>query len=292
MENAGETRALASIVIGERVRKDMGDIASLTESIRRHGLLHPVVIKPDNTLIAGHRRIEAVRALGWNDVPVTIVNVADLLSAESDENSIRKDFTPTEAVAIGRLIEEQEKPAALARMRCGSPPVVFDDRVDTNRLKKGGRVVVVVARAVGLGESSYYRAKQVVDAAIADPKNFGDLPSRMDETGQIAGAFLEMKRRRRSNPPRDSHTKRDGHRIDKTAPYSPVTQGQKNLANGQRQRIVDCVSTMHGVALGLHKLDIQMALSVSDDEERKAWITQLREIARATRELLSKLESR
>lgn len=38
-----------------------------------------------------------------------------LLIAERDENTCRKDFTPSEAVALGRKLEELEKPAAAER---------------------------------------------------------------------------------------------------------------------------------------------------------------------------------
>src|SRR5690348_10441651 len=105
-----------SIIIGDRFRKDMGDIQSLAASIKRHGLLHPVVVKKDKTLVAGHRRIEAVRRLGLQEIAVTIIDVEELLTAERDENTERKDFTPTEAVAIGLLIEEQHK-AKIAEQR-------------------------------------------------------------------------------------------------------------------------------------------------------------------------------
>ena len=60
------------IIIGKRARKDMGDLEGLAASIKRHGLLHPIVIKRDNTLIAGHRRIEAVRLNGDKNIAVTI----------------------------------------------------------------------------------------------------------------------------------------------------------------------------------------------------------------------------
>ena len=99
---------IEKIVIGDRVRKDMGDIKSLAESMKRHGLLHPVVVKNDNSLVAGYRRIEAACLIGWKEIPVTVIDVADLLSAERDENAERKDFTPTEAVALGRLVQEKQ----------------------------------------------------------------------------------------------------------------------------------------------------------------------------------------
>ena len=47
------TLDIASIRVGERRRKDMGDIASLARSIADVGLLHAVVVTPDGRLIAG-----------------------------------------------------------------------------------------------------------------------------------------------------------------------------------------------------------------------------------------------
>jgi len=44
---------LSDIVIGARHRKDLGDIAALAASIADVGLLHAIVVTPDNRLIAG-----------------------------------------------------------------------------------------------------------------------------------------------------------------------------------------------------------------------------------------------
>lgn len=185
---------LDAIVIGERVRKDMGDLSSLAASMKAHGLLHPVVVKKDRTLVAGHRRLEAARRLGWKEIPVTVVDVDDLLSAERDENQERKDFTPTEAVAIGKLIEEQERPKAIARHKNS---LFGGDAVSaTPRL---GGVREIVAKAVGMGHAKYDQAKAIVAAAEADPERFGDLPSQMDETRNVSGAHREMERRK-GNP--------------------------------------------------------------------------------------------
>lgn len=181
------------IKIGERVRKDMGDIKSLSESMKRHGLLHPVVVKADGMLIAGHRRIEAARLLGWNEIHVTEIEIADLLSAERDENSERKDFAPTEAVEIGRLIEEQERPKAEQRQRQGSAR--GGARAGSVDSTETGSVRDLAAKAVGMGSPKYDQAKKIVAAAEADPENFGDLPSQMDESGNVNGTYREMQRR-------------------------------------------------------------------------------------------------
>jgi len=48
----------------------MGDIEGLARSIDEIGLLHPVVVRPDGTLVAGERHIKACLLLGWQDIPV------------------------------------------------------------------------------------------------------------------------------------------------------------------------------------------------------------------------------
>jgi len=48
------TRRIDKIVVGERHRRDLGDIASLAANVAELGLLHPIVIH--GTLIAGERR--------------------------------------------------------------------------------------------------------------------------------------------------------------------------------------------------------------------------------------------
>lgn len=88
------------IIVGERDRQEFGDIVGLAESIDDLGLLHPVVVTADYQLVAGGRRLEAVKQLGWQEVPVTVVDLAnaeEVLQAESDENTCRKGLTPYEA---------------------------------------------------------------------------------------------------------------------------------------------------------------------------------------------------
>ena len=46
-----------------RFRKDLGDLRPLIESIKRHGLLHPIVLTEDNQLICGRRRLAAYMQL-------------------------------------------------------------------------------------------------------------------------------------------------------------------------------------------------------------------------------------
>jgi len=51
------TRRIDEIVVGERHRRDLGDIDALARSMADPGLLQPIVIRPDDRLLAGHRRL-------------------------------------------------------------------------------------------------------------------------------------------------------------------------------------------------------------------------------------------
>jgi ParB-like chromosome segregation protein Spo0J len=49
------------VIVGNRYRKDFGDLTTLAETIDEHGLLQPIGITEDNVLIFGERRLRAVR---------------------------------------------------------------------------------------------------------------------------------------------------------------------------------------------------------------------------------------
>jgi ParB family chromosome partitioning protein len=63
---------IASITVGPRIRKDIGDIDALAASIAELGLLHPIVIDKHHKLLAGERRLRAAQKLGWTTIPATI----------------------------------------------------------------------------------------------------------------------------------------------------------------------------------------------------------------------------
>ncbi|MFM9920912.1 ParB N-terminal domain-containing protein [Lacisediminihabitans sp. H27-G8] len=97
-------RAVASIRVGHRLRTDLGDLDELVQSIELQGLLQPITISPDGTLICGVRRYAAVLELGWKTVNVWVRSgiSTDLeqLMAEQHENTLRKPFTPLEAARL------------------------------------------------------------------------------------------------------------------------------------------------------------------------------------------------
>ena len=99
---------IKDIKIGNRFRKEVGDITDLVNSIKNNGLLHPISITRSSVLIAGRRRIEAFNKLGFEKIPVTITDIEIKENGEIDENSIRKDFTPEEMVAVKKYLDFRE----------------------------------------------------------------------------------------------------------------------------------------------------------------------------------------
>ena len=51
---------------------DDTDITELADSIKQNGLLSPLVITKNGTIISGHRRYDALKSLGMKEVEVII----------------------------------------------------------------------------------------------------------------------------------------------------------------------------------------------------------------------------
>lgn len=99
---------IADIEIGTRHRRDHGNLSDLAGSIKSEGLLQPIGITSDRVLVFGERRLRACRdILRWETIPARIVNVSSIAAGEFHENEIRKNFTPSERVAILRSLERK-----------------------------------------------------------------------------------------------------------------------------------------------------------------------------------------
>jgi len=169
----------------------MGDIEGLARSIDEIGLLHPVVVRPDGMLVAGERRIKACLLLGWTDIPVTVIDLDAIVRGECDENQKRKDWTPTEAVAIAKALEPMEREAARERQEATQGN--RQSGVEKFTEPEKGRALDKVADAVGLSRPTLTKAQEVIRAAEENPEVYGYLPEKMDQTS-IEKAYREKRR--------------------------------------------------------------------------------------------------
>ena len=108
--------AITEILIDTRRREEMGDLAGLAKSIEQYGLLHPVVLDDNRHLIAGMRRIEACKRLGWTEIEARFhgeLTTEQRDRLELEENIKRKDLTIAEQSknmkALAKQIETELK---------------------------------------------------------------------------------------------------------------------------------------------------------------------------------------
>jgi ParB family chromosome partitioning protein len=91
---------------------DAQELSGLVESIRRHGVLQPIVVRPSvegYEVVAGERRWRAAEAAGLTSVPAIVRSLTDQEALELAlvENLQREDLNPIErARAYSRLMQE------------------------------------------------------------------------------------------------------------------------------------------------------------------------------------------
>lgn len=194
-EGVTATRSVAVIKLGSRLRRSLGDVSSLAQSINDLGLLHPIVLDTNNNLISGERRLAACKALGWRRVPVSVVSLTgnDLLRAERDENTERAPFLPSEMVAIAERFAAMESRAAksrqIAHLKRGT-----NARGGTVPQRDKGATRDRIGKFFGVSGRHYEQAKCVVDAAASDPKRYRPFMEEMDRTGNVSAAYAKTRR--------------------------------------------------------------------------------------------------
>jgi ParB family transcriptional regulator, chromosome partitioning protein len=191
----------SEIVVRERFRLELGDIDGLAESISELGLIQPIAVYPDGTLVAGYRRLVAWMKL-MPDTPIPVLVLLGggrlaALQAEIAENTCRHPMALSEISKLAEAILREETLIAAERRRVGN--------------SRGGKAEVgaapgtdlsksrdVVAAAVGVGHTRLGQALVVTRAADSDPDpQTRELAKReveeMDRTGKVAGPYKRVK---------------------------------------------------------------------------------------------------
>ncbi|HXZ54950.1 MAG TPA: ParB/RepB/Spo0J family partition protein [Burkholderiales bacterium] len=178
-----------------RTKMDDASLQELAASIRKQGLMQPILVRPAGgeryEIIAGERRWRAAKIAGLDDVPVLVREVPDsaALAMALVENIQREDLNPLEeANGVQRLIDEfklthQEAAEAIGRSRTATTnllrlrnlqkPVqamVFDGRLEMGHaralLALEGRRQEAVARRVASRALSVRQTEELVNAIL------------------------------------------------------------------------------------------------------------------------------
>lgn len=110
---------ISDIKIKKRVRKDLGNLDDLKDSLRIYGLLNPITLNSKYELIAGERRLQAAKQLGWTSINANILdNISDVdqLEMEIEENNQRKEFTDEELMEGYKRLQRLRNPGFFYRI--------------------------------------------------------------------------------------------------------------------------------------------------------------------------------
>lgn len=136
-------------------REHVDDIEDLAASIASAGLLQPIVVRRlvgRLTVVAGHRRLAAVKHLRWDTVPVIIradMRPDDVLAAMLIENGQRTDLDPVEEARALRRLKSQMGECTDAALAA---------RVGRGQLHVGNRLAIL---ALPLEDQELLRAGQM-----------------------------------------------------------------------------------------------------------------------------------
>ena len=190
--------------MGSPSRKNLGSLKGLEKSISEYGLLHPIVITPEGVLIAGLRRLEAVKQLGWREIPVHIIPIdsKDIWRASLAENSQRMNLQPSDMVAIAERLREIESDRARKRQLHGKRITPSGNFPEGEK----GEVRNIIARQLNVSGRTLEKATEVVKAAQQEPEKYNSLVEMMDQSRNVHGAYIRLKVLRqieelRINPP-------------------------------------------------------------------------------------------
>lgn len=95
-----------------RVDFDQAEMEELAASVKRHGMIQPIVLRRKGErfeIVAGERRFRAAKLAGWTSVPACLLDVDDRATAELalTENIQRKDLNAIEKAAAFRNYLDQ-----------------------------------------------------------------------------------------------------------------------------------------------------------------------------------------
>jgi ParB family transcriptional regulator, chromosome partitioning protein len=95
-------------------RRRLGAVDELADSLQMHGLLQPIVLRPRSDerfeIVAGHRRFEAAKRLGWTAIPAVVRTTEpdEAYVLTLVENLQRNDLSPKEeSAALEVLVRER-----------------------------------------------------------------------------------------------------------------------------------------------------------------------------------------
>lgn len=172
-----ETRRLKDLKATNPYLRLRTDVSELEKSIQTVGLIAPLVISPDNVILAGARRFQALLNLGFVEAPVVIVDKGELERelVSIDENLVRKDLSKIEIE--GHLRRAKEIYQALnPHEETPAPVEASNEKSEEDEIEKkkivlpAEKFLNIVAEKTGLSPKQIHEAINRDEMAAQDVK--------------------------------------------------------------------------------------------------------------------------
>jgi ParB family chromosome partitioning protein len=176
------------------------ELEELTASIREHGLLQPLMVRPAGPgrfeLVAGERRFRSVQKLGWKEVPVVVREVNDdaLLVLALVENLQREELNAMEEAEGYRTLAER-----FGFTQEEISQAVGKERSTVANMMRLLKLAPSIRRLVEAGDLSMGHARALL--TIEDPVRAADLARAAVKEGW---SVREMERAARGPEPKGS----------------------------------------------------------------------------------------
>ena len=192
--------------------KNSADLTNLKASIRQHGLLQPLVVRPLEhgfEIVAGHRRFAACRSLRWRFIPCKIREFSDRHAYEVQltENLQRKTMDPIEEAEAYQkyIVDFGWGGVSDLGKKIGKSEEYVSHRIQLLRLPEDVKTKVTC---------SDLSVSQALEITTADPSIKTDLADNIVSNNLTVRQIREIKHRLRPGADdRDSHAKSKGDQI-------------------------------------------------------------------------------
>jgi ParB-like chromosome segregation protein Spo0J len=167
-------------------------IEELAEDMEKNGQLQPVEILSDGTIIAGHKRTDAARMLGWTEIDVWVRADLDDDPAAAEirlieDNATRGHYSRLVLARCYLRLKQLRRGSPHARL-CGNESMEFRDLIG-KRFGLSGRTLDRYLRVVRLTPVEVQNAVETDDVPIAVALEVANLEE--PEKQQIAAAIRE-----------------------------------------------------------------------------------------------------
>lgn len=188
--------SLQAHAINQRIYGDEALPDEFVASIKARGILEPIQIKSDGTIISGHRRWQAAKQIGLDAVPVTICDYTNDLDERLAliEFNRQREKTFTQKMNEAEELEAIEKERAKLRQGARSDLPQNKNIVANLPPSEVGKTREKVAKQTGIGSArTYDTAKKLWTKAKEGDEVAAKLVEAVDSGKEsISGAYKKL----------------------------------------------------------------------------------------------------